>query len=260
MEESRKVYKFEGEEGEDFQIWLARTEATMEPKDVLFVVIEEHMDGSMELTSFVKLSIAKAKATIIQGLGDKPLRPVLPAKENPHRTMKLLKERYAVSYLVTKVHLLHTKLYTMQYKVQVISESVGDFENIFNQLKSMGSSIDEDMKVATFLSFFGDRTRSAFGHLVTELQSREASCTWETVSSALLQECEEQILATGARHQIKRNFDNALALTASGQKGNSKGANARKNQETFEIATSVRNARKSVTSHAIIGTTERGNQ
>ena len=72
-----------------------------------------------------------------------------------------------------------------------MSEYVGDFESLFNQLTAMGSSIDEDMKVAMFLASFGDKTRSTFGHLVTVLQLREASCIWEIVSSALLQEYEE---------------------------------------------------------------------
>ena len=112
MEDIRKIYKFEGEEGEDFQIWLARTEAALEAKDVLFVVIEDHMDGFVEVTSSVKLSIAKAKATIIHGLGEKLLRLILTVKENPHSMMKLLKEGYAVSNLVTKVQ-THTKLSRM---------------------------------------------------------------------------------------------------------------------------------------------------
>ena len=200
MEEVKKIYKFEGEEGEDYHIWAARTEAALEAKDILSVVLMDVVkDESTEMLSpSVKLSVAKAKATIIQGLGKKPLRLVLPVRDNPYKMWQLLKERYAVSNLVTKVQ-LHTKLARMSYRGQVMSEYVGDFESIFNQLATMGSVLTEDMKVATFLASFGDKLRSPFGQIVTVLQSKDSAVSWEIVSSTLMQEYEEQLWASTAR-------------------------------------------------------------
>ena len=220
MEETKKIFKFEGEQGEDFHIWSARTEAALEAKDVLSPVLTDMVDAE-DLTSVSqadRLSIAKAKATIIQGLGNKPLRLVLPVKDNPFKMWKALKERYAVSNLVTKVQ-LHTKLARMEYKGQTMSEYVAGFEDIFNQLSAMGTELTQDMKIATFLASFGDKSRSSFGHVVTVLQSKDTTVSWELVSSTLLQEYEEQMWASTAKDVTgKRPIDSTVALTASGQK------------------------------------------
>ena len=235
MEEVKKIYKFDGEEGEDYHIWAARTEAALEAKDVLSVVLTNMVEeeSSEMISPAVRLSVAKAKATIIQGLGNKPLRLVLPVKDIPYKMWQLLKERYAVSNLVTKVQ-LHTKLARMNYKGQVMSEYVGDFECIFNQLASMGSVLTEDMKVATFLASFGDKSRSSFGQIVTVLQSKDTAVSWELVSSTLLQEYEEQLWASTARSGKQTN-ESSLALNASGNRGHREGQRLqKKKRSTFQ--------------------------
>ena len=83
-EETKNICKFEGEESKDFRIWLARTEAALEAKDVLSAV-PTHMVDAEDLTSVSqadRILIGKSKAKIIQGLGNKPLRLILPVKDN----------------------------------------------------------------------------------------------------------------------------------------------------------------------------------
>ena len=75
MEDGKKVYKFYGKPGEDSQLWRARTEAALEAKEVMHVVDSDL--ASSDASDELKRSIASARAIIIQGLGDRPLRHCL---------------------------------------------------------------------------------------------------------------------------------------------------------------------------------------
>lgn len=166
IEENRRVYKFEGEAGEDFHIWSARTEAALEAKELMSVVTEDIIgDGTADLSAEVKRSISKARALIIQGLGEKPLRICLPEKHNPHKMWIMLKDRYAVANIATRLQ-LQTRISRMAYRSQLISELVNDFESLFNKLAGVGSAVSEDMQIYHFLAAFGDKNRSPFGHAV----------------------------------------------------------------------------------------------
>lgn len=97
MEDSKKVHRFFGKSGEDFHLWEARTEAALESKEVLYVLQSDVLDTETELTNEQKKHIATARAMLIQGIGDRPLRLCLSAKDNPQRMWVRLRERYAVS-------------------------------------------------------------------------------------------------------------------------------------------------------------------
>ena len=102
-----------------------------------------------------------------------------------------LKDRYAVSNTATRVQ-LQSKLSRMLYKNQSMQDFVDDFEEIFNRLSAMGSSVSEELQVAMFLSSFGDKNKSQFGSVIASLQTRQESLDWETATATLIQEYEDQ--------------------------------------------------------------------
>ena len=61
-------------------------------------------------------------------------------KENPYNMWKRLNERSAMSNIITKVQ-LQTKLGRMSYNIQSLRDYIGGFEEIFNRLEGMQSSI-----------------------------------------------------------------------------------------------------------------------
>lgn len=121
MEDSKRVYMFYGKSGEDFHLWCARTEAALQAKDVLHVVIVDAFVDHREPDDETQKAIATARATVIQGLGDRPLRLCLSERDNPHKMWLRLKNRYALSNTATRVQ-LQSKLSRMNYWNQPMSD------------------------------------------------------------------------------------------------------------------------------------------
>lgn len=215
MEDSKKIYKFYGKPGDDFQLWCARTEAALEAKEVLEMTQEDVLAGQA-LSEEVKKKVATARAVLIQGLGDRPLRMCLVARNDPFRMWKRLQDRYAVSNTATKVQ-LQAKLSRTSYKSESMQDYVDHFEETFNRLSAMGSEVAEDMQVAMLLASFGDKRSSPFGHVLSALQTRDTELDWETVTSTLLQEYEDQLQISGSLKAPKA-ADAGRALAADGRR------------------------------------------
>ena len=218
MEEGKRVYKFYGKQGEDFHLWTARTEAALEAKEVLDVVTVDLL-SSAEISDELSKKISKARAIIIQGLGDRPLRLCLSVKTDPYKIWSKLRDRYAVSNTATKVQ-LQTRLSSMSYQEQSMQDYVDTFEEIFNRLAAMQSEIAEDLQVAMLLASFGDKSKSPFGYLIASMQAVQESLDWETATVNLIQEYEDHTLRSGANKKPK-TVDPVQALVATGGKRSS---------------------------------------
>lgn len=164
-----------------------------------------------EIQEDVRVKITKARAIIIQGLGDKPLRAILTDRENPHLIWNRLNERYAISNIATRVQ-LQAKLTRMRCSGQVMSDYVASFEEVFNHLSGMNSPIEAGLQVAMFLSSFGEKNKSPYGHLITTIQSSQDELSWESVSAKMLQEYEEIYYEKGLRTDKKTSNQSGMAL------------------------------------------------
>ena len=226
MEESKKVFKFEGDPGEDYRIWEARTEAALEAKEVLPVVLTDVVgDGTLEIDAAVKVQIAKARATIIQAIGIKPMRMIMSVRDNPFRMWKRLQERYSTVNVATKVQ-LQSQLSRKTYQGEQMADYVASFEELFNRLTAMDSKIEDDMRVAMLLASFGDKNKSPFGHVIVSLQSTARDVNWDTVTARLIQEYDEQTWAANYdTSSSSRENDRNVALAAN-RHGNFKAADA----------------------------------
>lgn len=213
MEESRKIFKFNGLPGEDFHLWMARTEAALEDRNAWSVVQTDVVGGATEpapLTEEQSKAVSKARALIMQGLGDNPLRLCLHQRANPYKMWQVLSERYAKVNVASKVQLQY-QLSRLVYRNQSMSEYLDQFQTVYNRLAAMGSVVEEDMQIATLLASFGDKERSPFGHVVAALQASDSEISWQSATASLLQAYAEKSL-TG-RAPAGRFEEKSLALS-----------------------------------------------
>lgn len=90
------VCKSYGKSDEDYHLWAARTQAALEAKKAWNVVRTDVITDEETLKT-----VATARATVMQGLGDRPLRLCLIEKDNPHRIR--LRDRNAVSNTAARI-------------------------------------------------------------------------------------------------------------------------------------------------------------
>ena len=193
MEDSRRIHKFYGKPHEDFQLWQVRTEAALQSKELLYVMEADAVGANYPstLSAESQLAIAQARAIIVQGLGDRPLRVCISEKTNHYKMWRPLKEIYAVVNVATRVQ-LQSRLSRVRYTKQEMPQYIDTFEEIFNRLASMDCKITEDLQVAMLLASFGDKNKSPYGQVVARLQTVTEILTWESASARLLQEFEEK--------------------------------------------------------------------
>lgn len=140
MEKFKRVVKFNAEDGKDFFRWSIRTKVELEDNNC-FSVVEKYLFGNLLLSciqSDVLSKITKAKALIIQDLGDKPLSAVLADRENSHLMRSRPKERYVISNITTRLQ-LQAKLTRKSYNGKITSEDEASFEAVFNSHSGMHS-------------------------------------------------------------------------------------------------------------------------
>lgn len=125
VEDSKKVYKFGGKYGEDFQLWLARTEAALQAKGVLHAVINDLLkEGGSEKITLSDIAVKKvsaARAIIMQGLRDPLLRLCLSVKHNPYKMWTRLKDCHLVSNTATQVQMQYRDS-RMSYRIEPMQD------------------------------------------------------------------------------------------------------------------------------------------
>lgn len=162
-----------GKASENFDFWMARTEAALEAEKELDVVnLEATLPEEGETDEATKKRTAVARAVINQGLGDYSLRLFLPIKASPSKVWRKLKHHYADSKKIAKIW-LQTKFFRSVYRNESMQDYFGMSQEIFKQLESLASCLFEDFKVAIFLASFGDKQKSFYRAVIASLQTRE---------------------------------------------------------------------------------------
>ena len=205
-----RVSKFNGKDGEDFELWALRMCAVLERKDLIGVVNgEDPVPDSTDSVSCEKYmrNLRKARTIIITALGDKPLRAVRSATD-PSSMWKKLHERYAASTTASKIAVL-TSLIRMRYTAeQDMGEYLSQLESLFSRLDAIGSSIQTDMQVAILLVSLSSH-ESLSGTVAAIKTMDEEKATWGFVSGRLIEEVRSQKLAYDAQGK-SRNHTVAL--------------------------------------------------
>lgn len=169
MEDSKKVYKCFEFPREDFPLCAALTEAALAAKEVL-QMIEADPCSTDDVTEELQKQVATVHAIVIQGLSYRPFRMCLGVKDSHFKIWNRLRDRSSVSNTATKVQ-LQTTLSRMSYSGQSMQDYIGSFEAIFHRLSAMQNEGAVHLQVAILLASFGDKIRSAFGHLIASPQN-----------------------------------------------------------------------------------------
>lgn len=171
-------------------------------------------DGTVAVEESVVESVPTARATIIQGFGDKPLRMRTAKNENPYRMWGRLNERYALSNVTSMVQ-LQTKRARTMYSNQSMSDYIEGFKEVFNCLEGIDSPIAETFRIAMLLALFGDKNKSLYERAIYCLQSWTNTRSWAIITSKLLQASEErQWASSSSKGLLKETPDGSIALTA----------------------------------------------
>lgn len=202
--EGRRLPMFKGKAEEDFQLWSIRVMATLEGKDLADVVTgnevmpvpgegEDDPDEE-DVTAYVQKQ-KKARALIVNALGDSPLRAIQSCI-TPDEMWKKLIERYASSATSNKISVMTSLMNSRYDGKNEIAEHISQMESMFNRLRAMGSSVEENMKVAILLVSVGGQTdlKSTISAIKTMDTER---VTWDYVTGRLVEEERSQRIVEG---------------------------------------------------------------
>lgn len=152
IETNWRSFNVEDKVSEDFNLWEARSEATLEENKVFCVVLDDFIgDGKKNLSGVDQLAIVKSRGTIMPVQGYKPIKLLLSLKRNPFKMLEKFKNGYAVTNLAAKVQ-LKSQLVKLAYDSQNMQEYISSFKEVFNSLSAMGSPMDFDMQVIMSLA------------------------------------------------------------------------------------------------------------
>lgn len=103
-----------------------------------------------------------------------------------------LSEKHTLPNIVTSVQ-LHAKLAHFPYSGQVSPDLIDGFEKVSNRISAMDSSVSDLMEVSMVRVAFRDMSKSAYGHVVSSMQTMESEIPSESATARLPQEYAEKI-------------------------------------------------------------------
>lgn len=184
-----RVEKFNGERSQDFELWAIRLMATLEGKDYFGVV--NGLDGipadeCSEEYAVYATKVRKARAIIVNALGDKPLRAVQLC-ETPAEMWRKLYERYAGKTVANQLSVLTTLMNLKLERHQDVGDHVAELEGLVNRLAGMDMDITEPMQVAIFLVSLSNL--SEYASTVSSIKTLEPDvATWSYVTMRIIDE------------------------------------------------------------------------
>ena len=210
-----RVEKFRGERGEDFELWAMRLMATLEGRDFAGVVNGEELApedvSSSEYAAYVT-KVRKARAIIVNALGDKPLRAVQLCTLPKEMWAKLV-ERYAGKTVANQISVLTALMNLKAEKGTDMGDHVSSIESLVNRLASMGMEIAEPMQVAILLVSLSNLNE--YNGTVSSIKTMDPkSSTWANVSMRII---EEQKQSKVGEENEKESYSKAILATKRNQ-------------------------------------------
>lgn len=204
-DEKTHIPKFHDNVGDSFHLWKLRMSAIFHDKGVLDLVngkVSKPGDtaSSDERAAYAKL-MARAKALIILGLGDRPLKAVQKHADDPATLWAKLALRYASKTTSTKLMLLN-EVFNHRYTAgTALVDHIADMELSFTKLSAAGQDLDELLQVSALLSSLSGIPD--YEPTIAAIRTMdEAKATWETVTSRLIDESHERNQASSAEARL----------------------------------------------------------
>ncbi|KAG2892077.1 hypothetical protein PC119_g24453 [Phytophthora cactorum] len=178
-----RINKFDGT---NFHTWKFKMHMVLEERDLWEVVCGEtkleHCTTALDQAAFKRKS-RKALAIICLAMEDSQL-PFVRSASGPHDAWSRLEGHFEKRSLANKLFLRRRFFTTMMDEGDDVLEHIDKVKTLAEQLDAVGAPVSEDDLVITLLASLSE----SYQFLITALESRAASLTWELVTSRLLHE------------------------------------------------------------------------
>ena len=178
-----RINKFDGT---NFHTWKFKMQMVLEERDLWEVasgeVKLEHCTNAMDQSTYKRKS-RKALAMICLAMEDSQL-PLVRSSSGAHDAWSRLEGHFEKRSLANKLFLRRRFFTTMMEEGDDVLEHINKLKTLAEQLDAVGAPVSEDDLVITLLGSLSD----SFQFLITALESRADTLTWELVTSRLLHE------------------------------------------------------------------------
>ncbi|KAG3090480.1 hypothetical protein PI125_g17694 [Phytophthora idaei] len=178
-----RISKFDGT---NFHTWKFKMQMVLEERELWEVtsgeVKLEHCTTAADQALFRKKS-RKALAMICVAVEDSQL-PLVRSVKDAHDAWSRLEGHFEKKSLANKLFLRRRFFTTMMEEGGDVLEHINKVKTLAEQLDAVGAPVSEDDLVITLLTSLSE----SYQFLITALESRADSLSWELVTSRLLHE------------------------------------------------------------------------
>jgi len=178
-----RISKFDGT---NFHNWKFKMQMVLEERDLWEVasgaVKFEHCTSTLDQATFKRKS-RKALAVICLAMEDSQL-PLVRSASGAHDAWSRLEGHFEKRSLANKLFLRRRFFTTMMDEGDDVLAHINKVKTLAEQLDAVGAPVSEDDLVITLLGSLSD----SYQFLITALESRSDTLTWELVTSRLLHE------------------------------------------------------------------------
>ncbi|KAF1334706.1 Integrase catalytic core protein, partial [Globisporangium splendens] len=178
-----RINKFEGT---NFHAWKFKMQMVLEERDLWEVVSGEvkleHCVSEMDQATFKRKS-RKAMAIICLAMEDSQL-PLVRSSSGAHDAWSKLEDHFEKKSLANKLFLRRRFFTTMMEEGDDVLAHINKLKTLAEQLDAVGAPVSEEDLVITLLGSLSE----SYQFLITALESRSDTLTWELVTSRLLHE------------------------------------------------------------------------
>ncbi|KAG6615844.1 gag-pol polyprotein [Phytophthora cinnamomi] len=178
-----RINKFDGT---NFHTWKFKMAMVLEERDLWEVtsgeIKLEHCATTLDQTSFKRKS-RKALAIICLAMEDSQL-PLVRSAKDAYDAWSKLEGHFEKKSLANKLFLRRRFFTTMMAEGDDVLEHINKIKTLAEQLDAVGAPVSEDDLVITLLGSLSE----SYQFLITVLESRADSLSWELVTARLLHE------------------------------------------------------------------------
>ncbi|KAF1332517.1 reverse transcriptase, partial [Globisporangium splendens] len=172
--------------GTNFHTWKFEMQMVLEERDLWEVVSGEvkleHCVTELDQAAFKRKS-RKAMATIYLAMEDSQL-PLVRSASGAHDAWSKLEDHFEKKSLANKLFLRRRFFMAMMEEGDDVLAHINKVKTLAEQLDAVGAPVSEDDLVITLLGSLSE----SYQFLITALESRSGTLTWELVTSRLLHE------------------------------------------------------------------------
>ncbi|KAG6614416.1 Copia proteinlike [Phytophthora cinnamomi] len=178
-----RINKFDGT---NFHTWKFKMAMVLEERDLWEVtsgeIKLEHCATTLDQTTFKRKS-RKALAIICLAMEDSQL-PLVRSAKDAYDAWSKLEGHFEKKSLANKLFLRRRFFTTMMAEGDDVLEHINKIKTLAEQLDAVGAPVSEDDLVITLLGSLSE----SYQFLITALESRADSLSWELVTARLLHE------------------------------------------------------------------------